>query len=253
MKAVKKMSIFAITVLVIVFSLFLPNISSLTVDHHLSKQIKEIGNYDISLQMSDNIEILESVDLFHKLLYRDFNAVSDNVSEYDNYSEYGNLSVVELSEYSQVCRLNEEKVKKLAEEVIGNFSKESIADSELMEVTPNLFTRSNDEIAVKSGIYWRCLWIDKNAQATAIWIDDKSGQMVSLMMEYTDDSDSEIPEIVYDLGKYCLVHYQVDEVQCRKETDEYFFIDLIVNSNGEDFVYSVPVRWQNRELLFFNS
>lgn len=64
MKAVKKISIFAVTVLVIVFSLFLPYISSLTVDYHLGTQIRKMGNNDISLQLSDNMEILESVNLF---------------------------------------------------------------------------------------------------------------------------------------------------------------------------------------------
>lgn len=250
MKAVKKISIFAVTVLVIAFSLFLPYISSLTVDYHLGTQIRKMGNNDISLQLSGNMEILESVNLFYELLYsRDYSRDSDAVSDYDSYSGYGNLSVVELSEYSQVCRLNEQKVKKLAAEALEDFSEESIADGEPTEVIPNLLTRSNDDIAVKSGIYWRCLWINKDAQATAVWIDDKSGQMVSLMMTYEDETDIEIPEIVYDLGRYCLGHYQADKVQCRKETDEFYYIDVIVN---ESLVYSIPVSWPNRELLFFN-
>lgn len=249
MKTVKKISIFAVALFVIAFSLFLPYISSLTVDHHLSKQIKEMGSSNISLSLSDNMEILEGLNWFYRPV-----DMNDEASVKSAALGYDQSSMVELSEYSQMCRLSKERVSFTAVEIIKEINADDFVSGEPTEIIPNLLVSSGEGVTAKTGIYWRCLWIDEQAQANAaIWIDDKSGQMVSLMMEYSDDSDSEIPEIVYDLGKYCLVHYQVDEVQCRKETDEYFFIDLTVNNNGEDFVCSVPVRQQNNELIFFNN
>lgn len=249
MKTVKKISLFAVTLFVIVFSLFLPYISSLTVDHHLSKQIKEMGSSNISLFLSDNMEILEGLNWFYRPV-----DLNDEASVKSDALGYDRSTMVELSEYSQLCRLSREKVSTIAVEIIKEINAEEFVSGEPTEIAPKLFISLGEEVTAKTGIYWRCLWMDEEAEAkAAIWIDDKSGQMVSLMMEYTDASDSEIPEIVYDLGKYCLVHYQVDEVQCRKETDEYFFIDLTVNSNGEDFVCSIPVRQQNNELIFFNN
>lgn len=249
MKTVKKISLFAVTLFVIVVSLFLPYISSLTVDHHLSKQIKEMGSSNISLSLSDNMEILEGLNWFYRPV-----DLNDEASVKSDALGYDRSTMVELSEYSQLCRLSREKVSTVAVEIIKEINAENFVSGEPTEIVPRLMISTGEEVATKTRIYWRCLWIDEEAEANAaIWIDDKSGQMVSLMMEYTDASDSEIPEIVYDLGKYCLVHYQADEVQCRKETDEYFFIDLTVNSNGEDFVCSVPVRQQNNELIFFNN
>lgn len=249
MKTVKKISLFAVTLFVIVFSLFLPNISSLTVDYHLGKQIKEIGSSNISLSLSDNMEILEGLNWFYRPM-----DMNDEASVKSDALGYDRSSMVELSEYSQLCHLSREKVSTVAVEIIKEINAENFVSGEPTEIVPMLMISTGEEVATKTRIYWRCLWLDKEAEADiAIWIDDKSGQMVSLMMEYTDASDSEIPEIVYNLSKYCLVHYQADEVQCRKETDEYFFIDLTVNSNGEDFLYSVPVRQQNNELIFFNN
>lgn len=249
MKSAKKIFAFIFTFLLIIAGFFLPNLSSLTLDHHLSTQIKQMGNNSISLSLSDNTEILESVDLFYKLLFND----ERNSENYDSYAVYGNFSSVELSEYSQVCRLNEQKVKQLAAEVMNDIVKDGAAFGEPTEVTPKLLIRSNDDIAVKSGIYWCCLWLDTDSQAEALWIDDKSGQMVGLMLDYTDNSNDEIPKIIYDLSKYCLVHYQADRVHCRKETEEYYFIEIAVKNGDEDIVCSVPVRWQNKELIFFNN
>ncbi len=250
MKFAKRIYAIVLTFLLIIVGLFLPNLSSSMLDHHLSTQIKQMDNNSISLSLSDNMEILESVDLFYKLLYND----DKNTAVYDTNSVCGNFSAVELSEYSQVCRLNEQKVKQLAAEVINDIAEERAVIGEPTEVTPNLLIRSNNDIAVKSGIYWRCLWIDSESQANAaIWLDDKSGQMVGLMLDYKDDSNDEIPQIVYDLGKYCLVHYQADQVHCRKETDEYYFIEVTVKNGSEDIMCSIPIRWQNKELIFFNN
>ena len=88
MKTVKKISFFAVTLFVIVVSLFLPYISSLTVDHHLSKQIKEMGSSNISLSLSDNMEILEGLNWFYRPVPSQEPDKKDNRAEH-----YGHSSV----------------------------------------------------------------------------------------------------------------------------------------------------------------
>ena len=249
MNVVKKASIIAVTVLVIAFSLFLPYISSLTVDHHLGTQIKIMGSNNISLSMSDNIEIIDGAKWFYRPV-----DMKDEISVESGSVGYDSSSMIELSEYSNLCRLSREDALAAAYETIKELRADVIISEKPTEAVPNLLLSSGEEVTTKTAIYWRCLWIDDNAEAyAAVWIDDKSGQMVSMMMEYTEDFGDEIPEIVYDLGKYCLVHYKAKQIQCRKESDEYYWIDVTVSNNGEETTSSFMVRWQNKELIFFNN
>lgn len=249
MKAVKKISFFAVTILVIAFSLFLPYIASLTVDYHLATQIKIMGSNDISLSMSDGMEILDSVTWFYQPV-----DINDETSVKSDLGGYDSSSMIELSEYSDLCRLSREDALDAAYETIKELNTDGIISGKPTDAVPKLLVSSGNEVKAKTGVYWRCLWISEDSEAnSAIWIDDKSGQMVSMMMDYTEDSDSEIPEIVYDLGKYCLVHYKAKQIQCWKESDEYYWIDVTIENNGEDVAVSIPVRWQNKELIFFNN
>lgn len=236
----KKIASVVGTVLLVFVGLFLPDLSSIAVDKHLSMQIKQMKNNEISLSLTNNMEILESVDLFNKLL--------TNTGDPEQYKS----SVVELKEYSQVCRLNEKKVKQFAVEIMNTVLPDGDVQGEPDEAEPILMLGSDGEEAAESGIYWRCLWIDDDAQSVALWIDDNNGQMVHLMVDYTDHSNDEIPQIIYDLGKYCLTHYQADRVQCRKDYDECYVIEVMVKNGEEDFVYPIHICWVNRELIFFN-
>ncbi len=247
MKALKKVAIIAVTVSVIVFSLFLPYISSLTVDH-LGTQIKIMGSNNISLSMSDNIDILDGAKWFYRPI-----DMKDEISEKSGSVGYDSSSMIELSEYSHLCRLSREDVLTAAYETIKELNVDGIVSGKPTDAVPNLLVSSGDDVTTKTGIYWRCLWINDEAEADAVvWIDDKSGQMVSMMMDYTEDSGDEIPKIVYDLGKYCLVHYKAEKIKYIKESDEYYWIDVTVSNNGEESA-SFMVRWQNRELIFFNN
>ena len=247
MNVAKKASIIAVTVSVIVFSLFLPYISSLTVDH-IGTQIKIMGNNNISLSMSENIEIIDGAKWFYRPV-----DMKDEISEESGSVGYDSSSMIELSEYSNLCRLSREDALAAAYETIKELNADGIVSGKPTDAVPNLLVSSGDDVTTKTGIYWRCLWINDEAEADAVvWIDDKSGQMVSMMMDYTEDSGDEIPKIVYDLGKYCLVHYKAEKIKYIKESDEYYWIDVTVSNNGEESA-SFMVRWQNRELIFFNN
>lgn len=249
MRSVKKASIIAVTVLVIVFSLFLPYISSLTVDHHLGTQIKIMGSNNISLSMSDNIDILDSAKWFYRPI-----DMKDEISVESGAVGYDSSSMIELSEYSNLCRLSREDALAAAYETMKELNADGIVSGKPTEAVPNLLVSSGDDVTTKTTIYWRCLWIDDISEAyAAVWLDDKSGQMVGMMMDYKEDAENEIPEIVYNLGKYCLVHYKAKQIQCRKESDEYYWIDVTVSNNGEESTSSFMVRWQNKELIFFNN
>lgn len=249
MKAMKKISAFAVTAFLIVFSLFLPYIFSLTIDCHPGTQTKITESNGISLSLSDNMQIIESVSWF----YRPVN-LNDAASVKSEATGYNQSSMVELPENSQMCRMNSGEVSAAAYEIMQEINAGGSFSGAPTEVVPKLLISSGDEVSAKMCVYWRCLWLGEEAQADAgLWIDDNSGQMVSLMMDYTEKTDSEIPEIVYTIGQYCLVHYQAEEVRCRKESEEYYYIDVTVNDNGEKAVYPILIRWQNRDLLFFNN
>lgn len=250
MKKIKWILPLFVTIIILFLGLYMPYFSSLVLDNHLRTQVKQIENNNVSLNLSENIDFFERASLFNRLIS-------------EGYFE------VELAENSQICDLDANAVKILATEVIASIEAGGTVKGE-PEVTPVLLVGTNDESVTQSGVYWRCCWNDTDGESQILWLDDKSSQMVGLMLGCTDlfeqaddyadsseqtksyvgSSDENIPETVIKLGNYCYENYKADNLEFQNEGDGIYIITLI--REEDELKYPITVYLHNNELLFFN-
>ena len=242
MKYIKKIFPFIFTVIIICISLYMPNLASMALDYRLRTQVNQMENIDVSFDSSEETDFLERAVLFRKLL--------------------GINSVIDIPSKSQACRLSENKVKSLAAEILKDITVYDISYMDL-EAVPKLLISSDEDNSLRLGVFWMCLWNDKDEASGALWVDDESGKMVGFMLNYndiysenisgdTEYDDDYIPEIVFQIGDYCCRHYQTEKIEYIKQSEYNYIIQLTSKRYGEKNEYLFPLRIQNNELLFFN-
>lgn len=246
MKQIRRAVPILCTLLLLGLGLYMPHLVSLSLNLHLQSEIRQMENSDISLNLSQDTDVLQSLFLFNSL-------------------SSGGDSAIELSESSQGYRLGAEEVKAVAVEVLKQLKTDITAYDE-PEMTPILFVGTNDSF-IRSRVFWQCLWVSGSGETETIWVDDLNEQVVGFILNdpmsplsvddskdnaaySTDYSKEHIPEIVYHLEEFCRRYYPVEEVILQNEGKNMFTLILTQIQNGLENSYPVFVSWENGRLFF---
>lgn len=242
MKQIRRAAPVLCTLLLLGVGLYMPQLASMSLKLHLQSEVRQMKNSDISLNLSQEADILESLSLFNTLS-----------SAWD--------SAIELSESSQGYRLHAEEVRSAATEALGQIKSDGAVYGE-PEITPILYVGTNDR-SLQSRVFWCCSWVGGSEGAEIIWVDDLSGQVVGFILEdpvpnmastYSKGKTTQIkeyvPESVYLLKDFCHRYYPVDEVIIKNEGDNTFALILSQRRNGVEISIPVFVSWKNGRIFF---
>ncbi len=245
MKIIKKSVLYLCVLLIIATGFFMPELVSKGIDYGLHNKIQQMENKAVSLVFPESEE-----DNLNSWIF--FNQIIS-----DPYS-----TVVEISEKLKIYHLTYDKIKAISDETLTYFGFNH-NDYEKFEAVPNLFISSDDNTVA---VYWRCRWINKKGSEQIMWIDDNGGKMVGLLFNgnmsktktesdignEASTSDSDIPESIRTLSEYCKENYQTVNVNCRKEMENHYVIEMIVKENGYELIYPIPVDFEENNYLIFN-
>lgn len=235
--------------ILLVLCVYMPQFTSMVFDYKLEEKIVQRENTYISLQLLQTSDFFQILETFNSKQFQ-----------------------IELTEGYQ---MTSEEVENIALEIMGKLAISGLIYSDPPKVTPVLV--ANKDIPEMSGVFWYCIWseasdINEVSQNDVLWIDDKSGQMVSLqqrikvshkIMKNTDtleivqfvESDGMLfHKTALMLAEFCRLYYPVDDVKLtlEKERDNFsrYTLTLIRNNNNQDDTYEIPIRFQDNWIYF---
>ena len=204
MKAVLRIVPVLLTVLFVAVGASIPLVSSLIVDRQLDSETKRWDDVSVSLVLSQDSDITQTLELFR-------------------------------SDRSQVRLTEGENLS--AQDAMGAAMKAASALSlaapaqEDMSATPTLFASSGS--SVSSCIFWCCEW-GEGEQRSVLWIDDRTGLMVAfdgwVGPSELYAAESPFHEAVFSVLEYCQAQYPIDSVEYEYDSA------LVENESSSAFV-----------------
>ncbi len=129
---------------------------------------------------------------------------------------------------------------------------------EAPRVTPILLSSRYDPST--SAVFWKCVWWDTSSQQVILWLDDQSGQMVSLTGRAPPNTlstaNTKFPPVVTNLAEYCRLNYPVDSVKLSIDgatvKEARYTILMTKTKNGQEETHAVSILLANN-MLYFNN
>lgn len=237
------------TLLLLVLGANMPRLASLVVDRRLEGEVIHREDTHASLEFMGETDFFRTLELFQ--------------------SEH---TWVKLSEG---YHMTADEAKAQALDKLYTLGLSDVVYSP-PEVTPMLIT--SKEFNNLSGVYWRCTSIEADNVQAILWLDDNTGELVSLQsrVQFTDVlqySPEAYTEAANRIVLYCDKYYPVNEIrligdlekeysaQSAKilsenekysvyEFNTYFVVNLIRNKDGEEETLALPIYFIDNWLCF---
>lgn len=262
MKAIKIAAPILAAMLVIAGGLYIPQFVSTAYDYHLSTQVKEMENNDISLDFSKkSSDYFQRAYEFNRVFAQGYGTILDTGGTFNMTSDEVEKNVKDMIKAMGIG-INKEKSFKVIPYVSvysdGFIDVSSSAQEISGEKKDIVQNEQPDRQTVDTYVYWACIWNSSYWGEQAVYIDDETGLPLGFVFDFpiffndkeqekldTDGTDYSFDSITQYLQK----NAAPDNVELDFSNDKGVWF-IIVEKDNQKYSYSVYI--DGGEKIFFN-
>lgn len=262
MKAIKIVAPVLAAMLVIAGGLYIPQFVSTAYDYHLSTQVKEMENNDISLDFSKkSSDYFQRAYEFNRVFAQGYGTILDTSGTFNMTSDEVEKNVKDMIKAMGVGIDQEKSFKVIpyvsvyADSFIDVSTSVQEAGGEKTDVPSNEQTNKN---TVDTYVYWACIWNSSFRGEQAVYIDDETGLPLGFVFDFSiffnDKEQEKLDTDGTDYGFDSIIQYL--EKNAAPDNVDLDFSDekgvwyIIVEKDNQKYSYSVYI--DGGEKIFFN-
>lgn len=250
------------TILIIAVGLYIPRLVSTAYDYHLSTQIMEMDNSNISLNLSKKADYFERAYYFNYAVTEGYLTELDSTEKFNMSSDEVEKYVFDIAEFFGLDELTTHSPKIIPvlcvySEYMNNSVQSSGVDKYYNESKTDrvYYSDSETEVSdnmVNSYIFWRCIWKSERLGEQVIFIDDETGLIIGFSIDsfpfFKGETKITSSDCIDKIIEYYNERCSADSMDIEYD-DNMGWWNIFVTKNHKE--YSFPV-FIDDERFYFN-